>query len=47
MGKAGVDIMVFGGVPLNLSMGYDGPRRPCARPRKRSAFRLPPASPHR
>ena len=24
MGQAGVDIMVFGGVPLNLSLGYDG-----------------------
>ena len=24
MGKAGVDIMVFGGVPLNLSLGYEG-----------------------
>lgn len=24
MGKAGVSIMVFGGVPLNLSLGYDG-----------------------
>lgn len=24
MGRAGVDIVVFGGVPLNLSMGYDG-----------------------
>ena len=24
MGRAGVDIVVFGGVPLNLSLGYDG-----------------------
>jgi maleate isomerase len=24
MGRAGVDLVVFGGVPLNLSLGYDG-----------------------
>ncbi len=24
MGRAGVDIVVFGGVPINLSMGHDG-----------------------
>lgn len=24
MGRAGVDLVIFGGVPLNLSLGYDG-----------------------
>ena len=24
MGRAGVDVVVFGGVPLNLSLGYEG-----------------------
>jgi maleate isomerase len=27
MGRAGVDLVVFGGVPLNLSLGYDGLER--------------------